>query len=322
MGVKNKRTALLLTGAVATMLAGCGRGTPRQGDGTGGLPAPGSASADAPGRGAQEGEPSADKLNAYIEGYNTLIGTFGLQQQFVQYKGQQVALKSVNDPVFVNIGWIDGGLRVLQKGRHASGRAPELDAAADRELAALAPLVAQLKGLNVYYTSRGQLADGFVRGKREDPQVIARFEHALGALPALSDAIEQVQDRRDTAALAKLKASGDTIGYDHGLAMQKAKQLLAISASPADLRDPGKLAKGDRLIVQIQQALAEEAQVHAKTANSIDHGARDSMYESSADRLQGMIGAYRTLRQTPSAFARQAMIFGYNGAVEQANFAP
>ena len=124
------------------------------------------------------------------------------------------------------------------------------------------------------------------------------------------------------AELARLKASGDRIGYDHGLAMQGAKQLLALSASPADLRDPAKSARGDALVAQIQQALADEAQAHSGSANSVEHGIRDSMYASSADRLQAMVGAYRTLRASPSAPNHQAMVTAYHGAVEQVNSVP
>ena len=47
---------------------------------------------------------------------------------------------------------------------------------------------------------------------------------------------------------------------------------------------------------------------------------RDSMYESSADRLQGVIGACRTLHQNPTPFARQAVVSAFNDAVQHSNF--
>ena len=265
---------------------------------------------------------AAEKLNDYVKGYNGLIGTFGLSQQFQQYLGQQVARKGVNDSVFINVGWMDNGLDSLKQARAIRGGPHDLDAAADPLIASLQQLIDRLKGLQVYYQTRGSLQDNFARGKGEDPLVIAEYRTALSQLQPLSDAIDRAQDRRDQAVLDARKASGDMVGYDAELALQKSKALMRLFHGAADLRNPAVFAKGDALVTQIQAALDDERaqQAKAKASHDIDHGLSDSMDATAADRLETFIGHYRDLKQSGTPFAYQMMVSSYNDAIQQNNF--
>jgi hypothetical protein len=268
-----------------------------------------------------EDESAGAKLDGYIKGYNTLIGTFGLAEQYQQYTGQHIAQKGVNDSVFVLPGWIGNSIDDLKKARAIPGGPEDLDQAGDRLIPVVDRLTSELKGLESYYQSRGQLADNFARGKREDPQVIADFKAAMAATDQLSAAIDKEQAKRDQVGLDAFKASGDMIGYDGALAIQRSKALVDLFHGAGDARDHTKLAKADALVATITQTLADERQRLDKSKGVADaqHGVRNSMNGSAADQLDTMIGAYRDFRRSGDATYHQAMISAYNDAVEQAN---
>jgi hypothetical protein len=139
-----RRTILIAVGAL--LLAGChrhgdaARSGPSAADGV-------AASAGSGKNGDSDQDRANEKLDAYIKGYNTLIGTFGLSQQYQQYTGQRIAQKTVNDPVFVLPGWLSNGLDELKAARAIPGGAGDLDAAGDTLPPVLGRLVAELEGL-------------------------------------------------------------------------------------------------------------------------------------------------------------------------------
>ena len=265
---------------------------------------------------------SAEKLNDYIKGFNFLVGTFGLEQQYQQYTGQQIDRKTVRDPVFVSVGWVDQALDELQQARRVQdGGLPELDQAGDRIIPVLDRLVRRIKGLDSYYESRGQTEDNFARGKQENPLVIADFKEALADMQPLNAALDDAIAKRDAAELAQLKASGDMVGYDSGLALQKSKALVDLFNTPQDVRDPAKIQRGDALVEAILAALSDErtALAAAKTSGDDSHSMRNSGAGSAAERLMGLVGAYRDMKHSGNALGRQMMLSAYNDAVEQMN---
>ncbi len=228
---------------------------------------------------------------------------------------------TLNESVFVNVGWIGTGLDALRKARAIRTDASSaLDTAADPLIATFATLVGRLNGLAAYYRSRGQLTDNFALGKREDPLVVAGFRQALAEfqLATLSDAIGRQQELRDARELGTLKASGDRVAYDRTLAIQKSKRMLGLLGSAADLRDASKLAVAEALASQVQAALADEQLARTRTAGS--GGINDNMDDFAAEALRRLLGHYRDLRHGGNPFNLQLMLFSYNDAVQQHNY--
>lgn len=262
------------------------------------------------------------KLNGYIKGFNFLVGTFGLRDQARLYAAQAIATKTANQPVNVAVGWIGLGDDDLRKARDMDGAGlDEVDAAAADMIQILDRLMERLKGLEAYYASRGQLEDGFARGKREDPLVLADFKAALAALGPLDAALTHAIDRRDLAKLAVLKKRGDLVGYNGGLAVQRTKRLLELVRTPADLHDPAVLAKGDALADGILAALAEEnaALDTANASGDTSNGLRNSMYGTAAGQLRGVVGTWRDMKRTGNIALQPAMVGAYNMAIRSIN---
>ena len=265
---------------------------------------------------------SAEKLSHYIKGYNFLIGTFGLPVEARLYAGQQMTRKTVNDPVNVSDGWIGLGDDELKQGQGMPGGGlAEVDAAAGEMIPILDRLVERLKGLDGYYASRGPLEDNFARGKREDLFVLADFKAALAALGPLNAALDRAIDRRDMANLLALKAEGDMIGFNGGLALQEAKHLVDLFHTAQDLRDPKVTADADTLADAILAALADEntALATATASGDMGHALRNSNYSTAAGRLQSLVGVYRNMKRSGNLALRQMMVGAYNSAVESVN---
>ena len=264
---------------------------------------------------------SGAKLNDYIKGYNTLIGSFGLQEQYNAYLGQQVSRKTVKDSVTLSEGWMDGALDDLKAARAApDGGLADLDSAGDKLIANLERLVGRLKSLKSYYQSRANVEDGFVRGKREDPLVIEDFKQSAATLAALSGALEAAIEKRDEAGLAALRNSGDLIGYHGGLALQKSKALIELLSSAKDLRNPELIKRGDALAAEIAKAVEETRKsLGAKPAGISAHDLRDSMYDDVVNSLEVLVGEYRDMKRSGSPSYYSAMVANYNEAVDHAN---
>lgn len=271
---------------------------------------------------AADAEAEAAKLNHYVEGYNRLLGTFGLAEEYALYSAQKIAGKTVKDRFSVAVGWIDLGAEDLKAARAAAGGGlEELDAVGDRFIPAIGRLVDRLKGLDTYYKTRAYLEDNLARGKKEDPLALADFKDNLAMLDALHVALDKAIARRDEAELADLKRSGDGVGYDGGLALQKSKALIGLFADAKDMRDAARLKQGDELVALIEPALADlhKQLAAAKAGKDESHGMRDSFYDSVADRLESLVGAYRAMKRSGAAADFNAMVEAYNGAVEEAN---
>ncbi len=265
---------------------------------------------------------SSAKLNHYVKGFNTLIGTFGLSQEYRLYAAQQISRKTVNAPVNVSDGWIGLGNDELRQGQAIpDGGLPEVDAAAGEMIPILDRLVERLKGLEAYYASRGQLEDDFARGKREDRLVLADFKEATNALPRLDAALERAIDKRDMEDLLALKARGDMIGFNGGLALQNAKRLTELFDDAASVRDPQVIAKADVLAETIVTALGDEttALAEAKAAGDGGQALRNSNYSVAAERLQGLVGTYREMKRSGNPALRPMLVAAYNAAIEEVN---
>jgi len=223
--------------------------------------------------------------------------------------------------VFVLPDWLENGLKNIRKARAILGAPSEVQAAADRPLPVLDRLIRSLKGLETYCQSRGQVADNVTRGRREHGQVPADLQAVIAANEALSAAIDREQDRGAEREIAGLEASGDMIGYDSALALHRVKALLALFGSAQDACDPARLARGDALVAEIVAALADGRQRLAAADGSDDreNGPRNSMFDSAARHLDGMVGAYRDLRRTGNPVFYNAVVSGYNEAVDRSN---
>ncbi|QAY76067.1 DUF3829 domain-containing protein [Sphingosinicella sp. BN140058] len=266
-------------------------------------------------------DPAQAKLDAYTEGYNKLIGTFGLPETAENYTKADVPNQSPSDSVSVSSGWLEQALAKLKEARALPGGPADLDKSGDALIAALDKVVTRLKGLSVYYDSKAYREDKLARGKQEDAAMRAEFQAALAAAEGFDTILKRERDARTAVEIEQLKKDGNVLAYSTKVAVQRSENLIDLFAKPEDVKNPQLLAKGTAIVAEIEKLLAEQrtAYAAAKAAAKSPIEAPDSSYESAAGDLTDLIGEFRDLKQSGDVEDLNDMVEEYNDAVESLN---
>ena len=299
--------------AMALLLAGCGKGTTTGNTST-------AAASEATPAGADADRQVGTKISAYTEGYNKLIETFGLTETARRYMDEKIAGKSPTDSISITDGWVDQALAKLKAARAMPGATPALDRSADALIAALDKVMARLGPLNTYYDSKAYKDDALARGKREDPLMVAEFRAALAEADRFDTALSAARRARLDGELSRLKAAGNTLGYNTKLELKQAEDLLALFPDPAAVKNPATYGRADAIVASLEKLLAEQRTVYdAAKAKAAPTDQPDSGHSSVVDNLTSMIGDYRDLRQSKDPSDLNNVIEEFNRAIDSAN---
>lgn len=264
------------------------------------------------------GQATNAKLNAYTQGYNKLIGTFGLPETHERYIKLNIPKRKLTDNLSISAGWVDLALEQLKKARALSAsELGALDQSADALIGDLDKLVTQLKSLEVYYSSKAYQEDNLAKGKAQDADLRTAFDKSTASMKSFSTVLGAEEKKRSAAMLAKLKDSGDLLGYSTKLGLQQAEEVVALFDSEADIRDPAKYQSADAIVASLDKTLAEQRELYA-TAKAKEPRP-DSAHESTGSALVSFIGTYRTMKQAKTAKSFNDMVKKYNDAVTSAN---
>ena len=262
------------------------------------------------------------KLNGYTEAYNKLIGTFGLPETYESYLKANIAKQTAKSSISFTDGWIEDALNMFKKARALPSTGPQaLEQSADTLIAALDKLLVQLKALDVYYKSKAYKGDNLARGKKEDASLRASFEASTAAMTAFNGVLRQEQKKRGAEALARLKASGDMLGYNSKVALGKGEELINLFQNERDMKNAAKYVEGDALVAELEKTLTEQRALYAAAKDKAKDKEAQPEYghESMASSLVSLVGAYRGLKQSRQVKDYDEMIKEYNRAVENAN---
>ncbi|MEC5213174.1 hypothetical protein RCH06_001719 [Polaromonas sp. CG_9.5] len=254
--------------ASAVLLAACGKSgveTPAAGSNSS---APVVASAPAPAANAKPAgnteQQASQKMNAYTDAYNKLIGTFGLPETYEGYLKDNIPKRTATDSISITDGWVEIALDKFKKGRAlASGGQEALNQSADQLIGALDKLVVQLKALNIYYESKTYKNDNLARGKSEDASLRTHFEASMSAMKSFNEVLSQEQKKRNTEMLARLKASGDLLGYNSKLALGQGEELINLFHTESDIKSAAKYTEGDALVAELEKTLTAQLELYA-----------------------------------------------------------
>lgn len=259
---------------------------------------------------ASSGTAAPNQVDAFIAAHNRLLGSFGYTEQAAKYRKADVAHATLEGEFLVDAGMIDKGIEQLKAARTLSGASAELEGAADALIGSLTKVRAHLADLSPYYTGKAYLNDKLARGRKEDPQMLAELDAADADLKRFGEMLDRETLKRDTAAIEKLKADGDILGYNRRLAMFRANGMIKrFVASQAP--DPALFTVSDADAAIIDQAIAA---AHAAATKS---GGKDP---PELHFLSSMLGSYRTFKETRRPTHAEQMVASYNHAVEAASW--
>lgn len=267
--------------------------------------------------------PEQAKINAYTEGYNVVLGDFGLAEEYQSYlKAGIGGPQPQPEYAYMTGGWLNQAQDKLHAGRAiAASGLGDVDAAADAFIPALDKVMAHEASLKSYYASKAYKDDGLARGRREDPVLVGEFKTAMAAGDRFDAVLTKAREAREQAELRQLKAAGDTLAYDMRLSLMQSRALTQTFHSQADLADPAKRAAAEARAQALQATLtdlhAQVAKVKGR-AQGADQWRVDS-FDRAASSLDTLLGAYRDLKGGGGASAYNAMIQAYNSAISSVN---
>jgi hypothetical protein len=249
------------------------------------------------------------KLNGYIEAYNALLGTWGLEDKAKDYRDSNIPNGAPGGEFRVKPGWIGQALDKLRAARAMSGGSPEMDGAADALLASAGKVQAHLASLQTYYDGKKYLDDKFARGRAENPPMLAEIDAAEKDLAAFGKLLDAAIEQRDVALIDTLKGT-DPVAYNIKLALIHSKKLLALFNGQEHSAKPELIAKGDVEVAIIEKAIADGQKEASKQGKATPHA---------LDVLNSMLGYYREFKQDHDPDHLNLVLTYYNSAVEDAN---
>lgn len=212
---------------------------------------------------------------------------------------------------------IEQTLADIRRARALPGALPGLDAAADRAVPVLERLLARVRGLDSYYTTRGPLADDFARGRREDPLLIADYKAAIAVWDPLQAAFAKLRDENLDHAAAFYQREKRMAEYYDVAVVKKAGELARTIDTPEAARDPARAAAAERIVGEILPLIDQGRSARA-TQRAKDPDGSAALDNGVAEGAERMIGAWRDLRRAPDADHHEDMMEPYEGIVRTA----
>ena len=117
-----------------------------------------------------------------------------------------------------------------------------------------------------------------------------------------------------------MKSKGDMIGYDEVSAIQKARALIHLFKTPADLTNPERYKQGDALVADLEALVADERSRLDKAGKRELHD-RNSYFFDSLSNLDKLTGEYRDLKRTHDSDHADGMVREFNYAISSMNSA-
>jgi len=288
--------------AICLMLAACGQFSGN------GSSASGGASTD-----------TEATIGRYVAAYNKLADDSGVYETQRNYAELNVANASTSDELFFTDIALTQGLKAMRDARAASKGPAELDAAADKVIAAIDAVTKRTAGLTTYYQSKAYRTDNLARGKAENAPMKAEFAAAAEATEAFQKLLDRERRALDIRQLEVLKASGDAPRYLATRSVSEAKELMDAFPTDSSLGDSKRYVAADASVAKLEATLKELATAKADPKLSPPLVA---VYDSLMLRLNMAIAEYRSLRKSKSAEDFNGMVEQYNGAIEITNSLP
>lgn len=306
MFVKNRASMLAAVSMACLSLAACGQGG-----------AEGESKAKSNPleniMGAAQGVDTSAKFNAYVEGYNTLISTFGVAHQYDRYQKLNIpgASASADLSFPANISLFERAFAKLKEGRAATGdkSTEAADAAAEKLIASGDALIAKSKELEPYYASKAYRDDNLAKGKAAHAELVAAYDGLLAGLKELDAALSALSRAENAKRIADLREAGEDNAANLIDAASQAELLV-------DKALDGKTAEADALLPALEAAIAKARESQAK----MDAGDINKMhYTLTLTALTDVVGDFRNLKQSPSDSNKEALQRAYNESVTAMN---
>lgn len=302
--ISKTRTSLLAAACVSVLALGaCGQNE--------GATSNGSATSNS--ASATQSPKTMEKYNAYTDGYNELIGTFGAAYQYDRYLRLNIpsasATADLNFPS--NVSLFERAIGKIKEGRAINGgNATEAaDAAADKLIASGDALIAKWKDLEPYYQSKAYRDDALAKGKAAHEELVAAYVGLLDGINQLDTVLTEQGRAQNAQRIADLRKSGEDNAAN--LIDASAQAEVLVSHALAD-----EIPEADAGLANLEAAIAKARETQAAMS---DGDINKSHYDMTLDALTDVVGAFRNLKQSPGDSNKDAVLRAYNESVTAMN---
>lgn len=268
-------------------------------------------------------EQLADKKQAvYANVCHALIsGENGLSASYRELAKKVLKGKTSDDIAYPVVADLDGVLETLRQNKDALGEGmAEMDAAADRLVAAAEKIRSHEKELVPYFKEKIYRVDDMAKAKVFFSELEQDYEAALAALSELD--AEVLKGRRVAAEkeMSAFKEAGDMARYHTQDMLLLSEELLAIFDDPkVPFNRAEAFSKGNSITVRMDQAI--RAQRKAIEEARAKGGATSPYYDQVRNQVAGIIADYREVRDRRSEAAFNSMLKRYDKAAQDYNSA-
>ena len=203
-----------------------------------------------------------------------------------------------------------------------AGETPAADKAAKALVAAIEKYVPEWRALQSYNTARKYEDDNGAEGKRLLVVYHEGQDALRTSLMAFSKEVDALSDTLHEKNLAEYRAEGKLLEMHTLVAMGSAEKILGTFGAAEDFADSAKVESANRELAAMEEAIKGMREEHAKRKAEDAAGKQRSLprldqYDSVANHLETLGGAYRQARKDASSFNNA--VRAYNNAVDSFN---
>ncbi len=260
------------------------------------------------------------KSNAYVEAYNLLIDSSGVEELYKTYLDGNYTKIKTSGHVQPYRSLIKFSLTIdkLKAARQMPGEGIEaIDKSVDELLVAMNKLSGQLKPISAYLDSKAYLDDNFAKIKAEDATLLNSFKATILAKENFSIALEAEQNKGRLASLELLKQKGNMLAYSAKMALVQAENVASLFPNAESLSKTENYQKADAIALDLEKTLQQLGDQYE--AAKVKNPAVNYEYESIRGNLTRFVGYYRSLKRSKDASDFNNMIGDLNRAIESSN---
>ncbi len=268
---------------------------------------------------AQNDTLSTDKLNAYIQGYNSIMqGPWSLWPSYHTLINHTLKARENETIAFPVVGGLEKGLAFFKKGIALKEvPLPELDQAVTESLKAGEKLLTDEKTSLPYFRQQIYRRDGLSGGRKVFPVLKADYENLIAAMNRVGHQLMALQKQETERRMTAYQAQKNLIGYYTEKSLLHAHELVTLFDDPENsIPNPENDLRGDELVVQMENALKAQRKILDDLYPLRD---TSSGVDGIASSLTGMAGSYRHLKKNRTARSFNLMMKRYSDAITHYN---
>ncbi len=260
-----------------------------------------------------------DKLNAYIQGYNSImVGSWSLWPSYNTFINHTLGSKPNDAIPFPVVDGLEEGLAFLKKGQSLGQVAmPELDEAIAASIAAGEKLLTDEQTSLPYFRNQIYRRDDMAGASKVLPILKKDYENMIAAMNRTGNILAGMQKTETERRMAAYRAQKSMIGYHTEKSLLHAQELITLFNQPeSSISRPENYMEGDRLAADIEKSL----QTQRKILNDV-YPLRDRSggLDAINDSLTEMIECYRNMKKKRTARSFNRMMKRYSDAIGNYN---